>query len=367
MSPTANYGATDLTLASDVMDFVLLAGTSIWFGDGETMISDGSIGVSPGKVISGKYLLSNGTAESYTPYSISAALAFAIMYNTGSTLTCQHPLDSRDLSGWNLSPGVYCPMNEGFSLSDFGVLTLDARNDTNAKWIFQIPGNFTTGKGSKIVLKNGAKASSISWVVGAAANLGFGSELHGNVLAVSSIYFDLYATLYGRGMSFRKIYFAGDASLSLPVGTVRPKRHEPSPSSLKGSICVISTINARYRQSLWSGSDAAKAMIEAIAISMGVPVEAVSCGFASQLCLTSPTGAPSLAPSGGPSVRPTRIPTYTAAPTSSPPTFKPTRKAKAMAMSSLLELSDTVRLSEVDDDSIKPLSFSIYREVPGKH
>jgi Ice-binding-like len=363
MSPTANYGASDLTLARALMDFVILAGSSISFGSSQTMISDGSIGVSPGHVISGKYLLLDGSAEPYTPYSISAAMAFSIMYNTGSTLTCQHPLDASDLSGWDLLPGVYCPMNEGFSLSDLGALTLDAHNDTNAKWIFQMPGNFTTGRGSKIILKNGAKESSISWIVGAAANLGLGSEIYGNVLAVSSIYFDRYATLHGRGMSFSEVYFAGDASLRLPDGTIRPKRHDPSPSSLKGSICVISTINARYRQGLWSGSDAARAMIEAISISMGVPVEAVSCGFASQLCLTSPTGAPSLAPSGGPSLRPTGVPTAT--PTS-PPTIKPTRRVKVMSSGNLLERSDILPLIEAEDDSIKPLSFSIYREVPGK-
>lgn len=211
---------------------------------------------------------------------------------------------------------------------------------------------------------NGAEASSISWVVREAANIGLGSEFYGNVLSLSSIFVAHYATLQGRYLSLSMVAFDGDGSVRLPVGTVRSKRQASGPSSLKGSICVISSINARYSQSLWSGSDAAEAMTEAIAISMGVPVASVSCGFASQLCLTSPTGAPSLAPTAYPTFLAKRVPSARPTPTSTPtvPTFKPTRKIKVTTSRSFEQ--SVLRVTEVYDDS-KPLSFSIYREVPG--
>ena len=304
LSQTANIGKSDLSLLSALKVFVALAGGTIAFGTDETVISSGSLGVSPGTDISGNYLLTDGTAEMASPSSTAAALALAIMYNAGSTLRCEYPLESGDLSGLSLGPGVYCALSGGrLSISDLGVLTLDASNNTKAQWIFQSPTSLSTGAGSDLKLKNGAQASNVYWIVDSVTTLGYASNFHGNILSISSIQLSPYAAVTGRVFSFGKIVADGFSTAALPAETVLTGLTLFNPSTRKGSVCVISSINSRFDQVLWSGTDASKSMAEAIAVSMGIPVETVVCGIASQLCLTSPTSAPTSSPSVRPKTR----------------------------------------------------------------
>ena len=64
-----------------------------------------------------------------------------------------------------------------------GTLTLDASNDPNAQWIFQIGTSLTTGIGSIIVLANRAKACNAFFLVGSSAILAATNTLNGVVIA----------------------------------------------------------------------------------------------------------------------------------------------------------------------------------------
>ena len=339
VSMTANIGKSDLSLLSALKEYVILAGLSLAFGADESVISSGSLGVSSGMDISGNYLLTAGTLESATPSSIAAVLALAIMYNAGSTLRCQYPLESEDLSGSSLGPGVYCAMSGGgLSISDLGVLTLDASGDARAQWIFQSHDSLLIGAGTDLKLINGALASNVYWTIDAFTNIGYTSNFCGNILSISPVHLSPYVTMTGRVFSFGKIVTDGFSAVKLPAETLLTGLSLFNPSTRKGSICVISSINSRFDQVLWSGTDASKSMAEAIAASMGVPVETVVCGLASQLCLTSPTGAP---------------------------TSYPTRRPKTRL--SLLEDGSSFSLASliIDRSRTKELSFSITKEVPG--
>ena len=220
LSLTANIGKSDLSLLSALKAFVALAGGTIAFGTDETVISSGSLGVSPGTDISGNYLLTDGTAESASPSSTAAALALAIMYNVGSTLRCQYPLKTGALSGLSLGPGVYCALSGGgLSISDLGVLTLDASNDARAQWIFQTTGDLSVGSEASVALTNGALASNVYWIVGSSATLGYGSIVSGDIIAMSSILVALNAVLDGRLLSLVDVLLEGASTLGLPAGS----------------------------------------------------------------------------------------------------------------------------------------------------
>ena len=105
-----------------------------------------------------------------------------------------------------------------------------------------------------------------------------------------------------------------------------------------------------FNQSQWSGTDAALAMKQAIALTMGEPIANINIGYASQLCLTSPTMSPSISPTSSPSSVPTagiRM-----------------LQGDADVTSALSEADGSNGMMVAAVPKI-PLSFSIYKKLPG--
>ena len=105
---------------------------------------------------------------------------------------------SGDLGGRTLTPGIY---KSALALMvQNGNLTLNARGDSNAVWIFQVPGNLTTGGGAggNIVLTGGAQAMNVFWQTGGTATIGAGTSFNGTVLALNSITLNAGASVAGR-------------------------------------------------------------------------------------------------------------------------------------------------------------------------
>src|SRR5690606_36764422 len=76
--------------------------------------------------------------------------------------------------------GVYAvPANAVLNLN----LNLDAQNNPNAVFIFQINGTLSTNVASEIVLLNGAKACNIFWKVEGAVSMATATKMKGNVIA----------------------------------------------------------------------------------------------------------------------------------------------------------------------------------------
>jgi len=77
-----------------------------------------------------------------------------------------------------------------------GDLTLDAQNNANAVWIFQMPSSLTVGiagptGGKSVILKNGALAQNVYWYVGSAATINGagGGTMVGTIIATSGVTF----------------------------------------------------------------------------------------------------------------------------------------------------------------------------------
>jgi hypothetical protein len=80
---------------------------------------------------------------------------------------------SRELGTRTLAPGIYksAPGSFGITLGD---LTLDAKGDPNALWVFQMATTLTVGTPATqrtVFLVNGAQAKNVYWQVGTAATI----------------------------------------------------------------------------------------------------------------------------------------------------------------------------------------------------
>src|SRR3954453_10667189 len=116
----------------------------------------------------------------------------AAAYNDLRTRTCDQPLQ-----GDGLAPHVYC--SAAPSALD-GTLTLDAHNDPNAVWIFQMRAGFTSAAGSAVRVINGGWEGNVFWQVNGEAVLGDRTAFIGNVIASKGITFNAGASLSGRAL-----------------------------------------------------------------------------------------------------------------------------------------------------------------------
>jgi len=90
-----------------------------------------------------------------------------------------------------LAPGIYKSAVDFYDISA-GNLTLDAKGDPNASWVFQMGTYLTVGTPTSpesVLLVNGAKASNVFWQVGSAAtlNYGGGGTMVGTIISQAGI------------------------------------------------------------------------------------------------------------------------------------------------------------------------------------
>jgi hypothetical protein len=82
-----------------------------------------------------------------------------------------------------------------------GILTLDAKDNPNACFIFQIGTALNVDGSASVSLINGARAANVFWAVGTSATLGTYSSFAGNIMTLASITLDKGATLEGRALA----------------------------------------------------------------------------------------------------------------------------------------------------------------------
>jgi hypothetical protein len=99
-----------------------------------------------------------------------------------------------ELGGSTLLAGVYKSGTFGLT----GTLTLDAKGDTNAEFIFQAASTVITASNSRVLLLNGADPCRVVWQLGSSATFGTGTRFVGDVLAYTSITATTGATFQGR-------------------------------------------------------------------------------------------------------------------------------------------------------------------------
>jgi Ice-binding-like/Bacterial Ig-like domain len=117
-----------------------------------------------------------------------------------------------ELGGLTLAPGIYKSASGTFKITN-GDLTLDAKGDPNAEWIFQTATGLTVGIAGplgarSVVLINGALPKNVYWYVGSAATINGagGGTMVGTIIATSGVTFStagnvVQTVLNGRAVS----------------------------------------------------------------------------------------------------------------------------------------------------------------------
>jgi hypothetical protein len=129
------------------------------------------------------------------------------------------------LGGQTLGPAVYKTSGGAFmiTLSD---LTLDAKGDANAVWVFQMATSLTVGDTAprNVILINGAQAKNVYWQVGSAATINGagGGTMVGTIIAQSGVTFStagnaIITTLNGRALALSASVTMVNTVINVPL------------------------------------------------------------------------------------------------------------------------------------------------------
>ena len=181
--------------------FAVLAGSTV-VSTGATAIT-GDLGVSPGTAVVGfPPGILNGVIHSANGTSALATADLTTAYNEAAgrvqlpdCVSYQFSV-AGDLGGRTLTPGIF-KSADSLEITS-GDLTLDARGEVGAVWIFQMATTLSTTAGRKVILAGGASAANVFWQVGTAATFGSTSVFQGTVMADQAITLETGATLNGR-------------------------------------------------------------------------------------------------------------------------------------------------------------------------
>lgn len=199
--------------------FAVLGGSAVNAG---TSTITGNLGVSPGNTISGSPTVKLGAVFRDDALARQAQKDSAAAYKDLAARTC-----TTDAST-TLAPGVYCRS----SLA--GTLTLDARGDPDAFWIFQSATTFTTAADTSVRVINGGFEGNVFWEVGDSATLGARTAFAGNILARNNITMESGASLSGRALAQTGVVTLADNNVSLCCKPIAL-----APATLPdGKVCV---------------------------------------------------------------------------------------------------------------------------------
>ncbi len=186
----ANLGSTaDFALFTAAGAFNNIGAATVVTGDVGTFV--GAFNAFPPGILVGDQHVADGV-------SAQAAADVLVAYSYLANLTCGQVIGTTLGNNQVLTPNIYCT---GAASSLNGNLILDAENDPNALFIFQIGGALSTSTFSNVTLINGASLCNVFWQINGAFSLGDGSVFNGTIIASGALSFLQGASLFGRGLT----------------------------------------------------------------------------------------------------------------------------------------------------------------------
>jgi hypothetical protein len=107
-------------------------------------------------------------------------------------------LGAGNINGMTLIPGLY---KWGTAVLIPTRVTLDAKGNPNAVFIFQIGQTLNVGNGAIVTLKGGAQAKNVFWQVAGVTTIGTTADFKGIILCQTAIAMKTGATLVGRALA----------------------------------------------------------------------------------------------------------------------------------------------------------------------
>jgi Ice-binding-like len=172
--------------------FSVLGGSTVTNTGPTTMFGD--LGLSPGSSVTGApHVL--GQTHVDDAVAIGAKNDLTTAYDNAASRPSNGSAGT-DLAGQTFLPGV---RNASSSLLlSSGAVTLDAKGDPNAVFIFEVGSTLITASNTAVRLINGAQACNVFWQVGSSATLGTGTQFVGTIMALATITAQTAATIHGR-------------------------------------------------------------------------------------------------------------------------------------------------------------------------
>ncbi len=167
-------------LSTGLQSFAVLSGGAAGVTCTDSLVT-GNVGGTFAAASPTRCTFTGGIPPATNAAAAAALTDFALAYTALKGQACSQGILSTIPASLTLTPGVYCT-GATEALTAAGVtLTLDARGDANAVWIFQV-GAGLTGTNFSVVMAGGGKACNVFWVPSAAATMTT-STLKGNIVA----------------------------------------------------------------------------------------------------------------------------------------------------------------------------------------
>ena len=228
--PTVNFAQAPPL--GTVAGFVLFATTGAVTNTGISQVT-GNVGTNSGS--STGFGNVNGVMHDNDGASAQCAADLLIAYNHLNSVVPNFFPAPLLGNGQILNAGIYSISGSASLSLD---LTLDAQGNSNAVFIFQIQGAFSTGANSKIMLIHGAQACNVFWKVEGLVSMASGTTMRGTIVANNAaINMNAGDTLEGRALSTTGAITVDGTLAYTPIGCGSPVLTGPTAPELASAEC----------------------------------------------------------------------------------------------------------------------------------
>ncbi len=237
----SNFSFGQAPTLGTTTDFVLFTSNGAVSNTGTSHLT-GNVGTNAGS--STAFGNVNGVMHDQDGASAQASTDLLLAYNELDTTTSNFAHAVLLGNGDTLIAGVYA-LPAASSMN--GILYLDAKGNSNAIFIFQIAGSFSTNPASRVNLINGALACHVYWKIEGLVEMAAGTSMKGTIIVNNAaINMHTGSSLEGRALTTNGAITIDGILAYTPIGCGSPVLSGPAAPALGTTECyaILSSAGA---------------------------------------------------------------------------------------------------------------------------